>query len=134
MNVQVFSLNENHLLRKLHTLDTLPIDNLSVDSNGDIYGAALPRVYRWIQSSKNAFGTSPPSTVVKISKIDKRAFQRKARAVDVESWNDDDYVVEKVFEDNSGLLPGSTVVVHDAKEGRFFLGGVISPYITICST
>jgi arylesterase/paraoxonase len=46
----------------------------------------------------------------------------------------DDYTVEKIFEDDSGVLPGSTVVIHDVKTGRYFFGGVMSPFITICES
>ncbi|EHK96579.1 putative Serum paraoxonase/arylesterase 2 [Glarea lozoyensis 74030] len=104
-NVQVFALTETHHLRKLHTLKTLPIDNLSVDQNGDIFGAAFPQVYKWIQSSSDAFGVHPPSAVVKIS----RAGKVHGRAVDVDRTVDD-YTVEKIFEDDSGVLPGSTII------------------------
>jgi arylesterase/paraoxonase len=103
-----------------------------VDSNGDIFGAAFPQAYKWMESSKDPFNINPPSTVVKISRTGK-SYQGKGRDANVESRNDNDYVVEKAFEDDSGVLPGSTVVVHDAKTGSFFLGGSVSPYITICS-
>jgi arylesterase/paraoxonase len=57
----------------------------------------------------------------------------QGRAVDVDRTVDD-YTVEKIFEDDSGVLPGSTVVIHDVKTGRYFFGGVMSPFITICES
>jgi arylesterase/paraoxonase len=131
-NVQVFALTEDHLLRKLHTLSTLPIDNMSVDGEGDIYCAAFPQCHMWLKSSKDPFNINPPSAVVKISRTGK-SYQGKGRDANIESRNENDYVVEKVFEDDTGVLPGSTVVVRDSKTGSFFLGGAVSPYITICS-
>lgn len=41
--------------------------------------------------------------------------------------------VKKVLEDWEGeVLPGATAVVHDAKTGRVFLSGVVSPFVTVC--
>jgi len=43
------------------------------------------------------------------------------------------YELTKVLEDSEAkYLPGATVAVHDVKTDKFFLGGVISPYITVC--
>jgi hypothetical protein len=38
------------------------------------------------------------------------------------------------MEDDGSVLPGATVAAHDAETGRVFLGGSMSPYITICET
>ena len=48
--------------------------------------------------------------------------------------HDLDYVVEKVMEDDGSVLPGSTIAVHDVETGRYFLGGAMSPFITICES
>ena len=43
------------------------------------------------------------------------------------------YELTKALEDvEAKYLPGSTVAVHDVKTDKFFLGGVASPYITVC--
>lgn len=134
LKIDVFSLSEDHKLQLVHTIKPiLSLDNLSVDGKGDIYAAAFPRVYNWARASKDPFNISPESTVLKISREGK-GYQGESRKPHVEKWNDGDYVVEKVFEDNTGVLPGSTVAVHDSETGRFFLGGSLSPFITICET
>lgn len=44
-----------------------------------------------------------------------------------------EHEVTKVLEDiEAKVLPCSTVAVHDAKTGNFFLGSVTSPFITVC--
>lgn len=108
----------------------LPVDNLSVDKNGDIFAAAFPRVYEWIRSSKNPFNVNPSSAVLRIRRGGKGY---NGRRVSMEG-KDGTWAVEKVMEDNGSVLPGATVVVHDAQTGRIFLSGIMAPYITICET
>ncbi len=118
-SVKIFNLSENRILVEVNEIKVpLPIDNLSVDKKGDIYVAAFPKVYKWVESSKNPFEVHPPSTVFRIRKLSK--------------GHDAEYVVEKVLEDDGSVLPGTTTAVHDAETGRIYLGGVMSAYITIC--
>ncbi|OLN81104.1 Serum paraoxonase/lactonase 3 [Colletotrichum chlorophyti] len=92
------------------------IDNLSVDADGDIYAAVFPRGVEILQAAKDPLNVRPKSAAVRIRKDGEGV-----------------YVWEKVIEDGEGeLLPGSTVVVHDAKTGRLFFGGVTSPFIAVC--
>jgi arylesterase / paraoxonase len=100
--------------------DLLPMDNLSVDGKGDIYAASFPKMYLFARATKDPFNIDPPSAVVKVSRPGK--------------GNDGEYVVEKFFEDDGSVLPGSTIAVHDSQTGRVFLGGAMSPFITICET
>ncbi|GKT89663.1 serum paraoxonase arylesterase [Colletotrichum tofieldiae] len=94
------------------------IDNLSVDGKGDIYAAVFPRGIEILQAAKDPLNISPKSAAVRIRK---------------EGEGEGVYVWEKVIEDGAGeVLPGSTVVVHDAKTGRLFFGGVVSPFIAVC--
>lgn len=119
--IDIFSLTATKMLEKITTVQTpYPLDNLSVDKNGDIYGAAFPQLYKLQQSDKPG---QCPSAVVKVSK-------------GKISSNDDKggHVVQMVVEDDGNLLPGSTVAVHDAETGRLFIGGVKSPWIAICET
>ena len=45
------------------------------------------------------------------------------------------YEFTKALEDGEAkFLPGATVAVHDVKTDKFFLGGVASPYITVCES
>ncbi|MCJ1469947.1 hypothetical protein MMC07_008592 [Pseudocyphellaria aurata] len=93
----------------------MPVDNLSVDKNGDIYAAALPKILDILKSFKKPYEISCPSTIWRIRK------------------SGSSHQVQKVLEDKEGkLVSGATTACHDASTGRFFIGGVITPYITVC--
>jgi len=111
----------------------LPIDNLAVDGKGDIYAASFPKSYLFSRATQDPFNIDPPSAVVKISRAGKGHPGTSGEA-DAEKLNDEKYVVEKFIEDDGSVLPGSTVAVHDSQTGRVFLGGAMSPFITICET
>ncbi|KZL65740.1 serum paraoxonase arylesterase [Colletotrichum tofieldiae] len=118
--VQVYKvLPEDDGLQKVAEIPVpYSIDNLSVDGKGDIYAAVFPRGIEILQAAKDPLNISPKSAAVRIRK---------------EGEGEGVYVWEKVIEDGAGeVLPGSTVVVHDAKTGRLFFGGVVSPFIAVC--
>ncbi|KAL2068057.1 hypothetical protein VTL71DRAFT_16155 [Oculimacula yallundae] len=132
-SVTVFTLTAEHNLQQINKIETgLPLDNLSIDKNGDIIAAAIPQAYKWIRTSKAPFDEVSPSTVLKIRRNNRKGGQTKGRKS--LSSHDLEYEVEKVMEDDGNILPGSTVAVHDAETGRYFMGGAMSPYITICET
>jgi arylesterase/paraoxonase len=128
--IRVFSLNENHLLEQLDSINIpYPVDNISEDKNGDFFAATFPQVYKWIESSKDPWNVDVPSTIFKISGAEKGVGKdRKASGITK------GYVVEKFMEDGGTILSGSTTVVHDVETGRFFMGGAVTPHITICET
>lgn len=129
--ISVFTLTADHNLQLINTIQTgMPLDNLSVDSNGDIFAAGIPQSYKWIRTSKAPFDEISPSTVFQIRRINSKGGQAKGRKNLFTS--ELEYQVEKILEDDGSVLPGSTVAVHDADMGRFFMGGAMSPYITIC--
>lgn len=128
--VLVYSLDTHGTLTHEDTIKIpLPIDNLSIDSEGDIYGAAFPQAYKILDSFKDA-SIRVPTAVLKISRGGK---QRKGplKQRDTEIYQGD-YLVEKVLEDDGSLLPGSTKAIHDPKTGRIFLSGIISHFIAVC--
>lgn len=130
-SIGVFTLTADHLLEKISTIETgLPLDNLSVDKNGDIFAAAIPQLYQWNKGSISPFNVQVPSTVLRIHKGGK-GYQGEGRKGH-HSSHEEGFLVEKVLEDDGKVLPGSTVVVHDVETGRYFLGGAVSPFITIC--
>lgn len=98
------------------------MDNLSIDKKGHVYTAAFPKVLALIEAvdGKPKAGqkwVEIPSTVLRVRR---------------EKYGGE-WVVEKVLEDIEGVvLPGSTVAVHDAKRGSLWMGGVASPFITVC--
>jgi arylesterase/paraoxonase len=130
--LDVFAVSESHLLHKVNGIKvSIPIDNLSVDKKGDIYAATLPKAYKWTESSKAPFDVHVPSAVYRIRKPGK-GYEETERKPYSEIYAD--YVVEKVIEDDGSVISGATIAVHDAETGRIFLGGAMSPFITICQT
>lgn len=126
--IDMFLLGQDHTLTKIGTIKTLPIDNMSVDRDGTIYAAAFPRVHEWIRSSKAPFDHNPSSTILKISRRGDQGTDKEAALTS----SNGSLVLETAIEDDGSELPGSTVAVHDAETGRLFVGGVMSPWITIC--
>lgn len=115
--VLVFSLNPE--TKKLDLVDSIelkmPLDNLAVDQNGDIYAAGFPNLLRMLKFFHSPYDNPAPSTILRIRKVGTT------------------YEVSKVLEDKEGkILSGITTVVHDAKTGRLWLGAVLSPYIVTC--
>ncbi|TKA21845.1 hypothetical protein B0A50_08514 [Salinomyces thailandicus] len=97
-----------------------PIDNLSQDSEGDIYVPALSNLQATMKSFQDPLNGAPPSTILRVRSQEKEGGEREW------TW-------EKVLEDAKGeVLPGTTTAVHDAKTGRLFLSGVASPFIAVC--
>ncbi|KAK4507922.1 hypothetical protein PRZ48_001657 [Zasmidium cellare] len=92
-----------------------PIDNLSEDSNGDIWVPAFPKGLEVLKAYADPLGFTAATTVFRV--------RRQG-----EEWE-----VEKVLEDREGeVLPGATAVVHDARTGRVFLSGVVAPFVSVC--
>lgn len=126
-SIGVFALAAGHLREKVDTIETgLPLDNLSVDGNGDLFAAAIPQIHTWAKSALAPFDVRVPSTVLRIRRAAEGAGGEARRG------REGGYVVEKVVEDDGAVLPGSTVAVHDVVTGRLFMGGAMSPFITIC--
>jgi len=98
----------------------MPIDNLTIDTNGDIFVAGFPKILGLVAALADPINVNCASTVFRI----RRTIDGEGKAV---------HEVTKVLEDiEAKVLPCSTVAVHDAKTGRFFLGSVTSPFITVC--
>ncbi|KAG9233147.1 serum paraoxonase/arylesteras-like protein [Amylocarpus encephaloides] len=120
--VTVLSHNSTtQLLTHIHTIEVrMPIDNLSLDPNGDIYVAAFPDVLGLVLASSSSAERDVGSSVFRVRKVVKEGGEL--------AWD-----VEKMMEDVEGrVLPMATVVVHDAETGNLWLGGIASPYITLC--
>ncbi|KAH8904809.1 calcium-dependent phosphotriesterase [Coniochaeta sp. PMI_546] len=118
--INVYQPHRNGSLQKVGEIDAFyAIDNLSEDSNGDIFAAVFPLGVKNQAYVKSPFGPVPASTVLRIYKTQ-----------DSQSG----YQWEKVLEDRDGeVLPAATVVVHDASTGRLFFSGASSPFITVCN-
>lgn len=117
--ITVYSPKANSDLDKVDHIDIpYPIDNLSEDADGVIWAPAFPKALQVLEMYEDPLNVVSASTVFRV--------RRKTSG-------DGGWEVEKVLEDARGeVLPGATVVIHDAKTGRMFLSGVISPFITVC--
>jgi hypothetical protein len=103
----VYSLEDNFLLKIDEINVGTGLDNLSVDTKGNIFAAGFPKVLSLVKALNEPLSTEVPSTIFKVT---------------------------KALEDIDGrVLPGSTVAVHDVKTDTFFMGGVTSPFITVCA-
>lgn len=112
--IHVTMLTESNTLRKLHTIRLpYPIDNLSVDSKGDIYAATFPKTHEFIEHQKRPYDVRPPAAVWRIRKM---------------SSNPSHYETVKVLEGSGDFLPSATVAIHDPVTKRFFLGGTYLSY------
>lgn len=118
--VSVYSLDANHKFTQIDEIDIrMPLDNLSVDANGDILAAAFPDVLKLVTSTDDPT-TSIPAAAFRIRKFD----------TEDGGWR---YVVTKVLEDiEAKVLSASTTVVHDPKTGRLFFGGITAPFVVVC--
>ena len=131
--IRVYALNEHHTFDFITSIPVpYPIDNMSFDSKGDLFTANFPQVYKWIESVKSPLDVKVPAAVFRVRKIgDKSSGRRGLSQAGKESLK---FVVEKVMEDDGTTLPSATIAVHDAVTGRFFLGGAMASFITICET
>ena len=120
--IDVFALQASKTLVKEDEIHIgMGIDNLSIDSNGDIFVAAFPKILGLVRSMESDVPLDVPSTVFRV---------RKSGLVGTGAPA---YEVTKVLEDIEGkFLPSSTTAIHDAKTGNFWLSGVASPFITVC--
>ncbi|ESZ93489.1 hypothetical protein SBOR_6138 [Sclerotinia borealis F-4128] len=119
--IQVFSLETEQRLRKVDTIHVPhPINDISIDKNGDIYAATVPNLHKAITDTRKSYGNIP-SAVYRIMKLGEMG--------DGEGWG---WNVMKMIEDDGNILPATTVAVHDMLTGKIFLGGVRDPFISIC--
>jgi arylesterase / paraoxonase len=103
--ISVFEIQPDRSLNKTSQIFyAYPIDNLSQDSNGDIFIPHFPRMGEMLRMFENPHGPTGPSAIARLRKTE------------------DGYQIEKVIEDKHGeFLPGTTTAIHDAKTGRIFL-------------
>ncbi|CAG7935033.1 unnamed protein product [Penicillium nalgiovense] len=106
---------------KIHT--GLPLDNLSLDADGNLLAAAIPDSITFVKSIENPYELVAPATVLTVNGI----------ATQLRTHDGKGCEVSKLVEDRDAKwLPSSTVAVKDVKSHRLFLGGVVSPFITVC--
>ena len=103
--ISVLRIKEDDDLELVEDIDVkYGVDNISVDANGDLFVAAMPKAIDIYNTFKDPFNAKPSSAVLRIKK-----------------GEDGKHEFEKVLEDQGGTLPATTTAVHDAKTGRLFL-------------
>ncbi|KAK5064854.1 hypothetical protein LTR84_000688 [Exophiala bonariae] len=99
---------------KVHYIDlNYPIDNISEDTNGDLFAATLPKLISGLAGFDDPLNApTPPATVWRVRRLDREVADKY------------EYSLSKVIEDRDGeALPGTTTAIHDALTGRLFLSG-----------
>ncbi|QSZ30682.1 hypothetical protein DSL72_000240 [Monilinia vaccinii-corymbosi] len=133
--IHIFSLSNEKTLLKLDTLQApYPIDNMSVDENGDILAASIPQIYKWVQGL-NDRSILVPTAVVRIRRKGddfNRLIREGTREGKSLGKSEEGYFVETVVEDDGTILSAATTAVHDAKKGMLYLGGITVPFIMMC--
>lgn len=88
----------------------MPIDNLSVDRNGDVWAAAIPKALEVESAMADPYNFVFRSTIWRIHKLEMGS----------------GYEVKKMLEDKeSNIVGGATTAVHDVETGRLFISGMI---------
>ncbi|KAJ3505044.1 hypothetical protein NLJ89_g7624 [Agrocybe chaxingu] len=95
------------------------LDNLSVDSKGNVWAADTLHMI-----SKHFSDPSIPTP--------SSALRFTVNRDNNTTTNGKNYLVEKLFEDDGGVASGITSVVYDAERNTLYLNGLASPSLTIC--
>jgi hypothetical protein len=93
-------------------LAELPSDNLSVDSAGAVWAAAMPKSFHRI--TKHFFDPTIPSP---------SAALRITLNTGKSAFFGEKYKILKAFEDDGRIASGATTMVYDADRERLFLSG-----------
>ncbi|KAJ5817655.1 hypothetical protein N7447_007663 [Penicillium robsamsonii] len=121
--VTVHKLVDDQLIQVDQISTGYPIDNLSLNADGNLLVAAIPNSIAFVKSMEDPYRVVAPATVLGVNGI----------ATQLRTQRGKDCEVSKLVEDKDAQwLPTSAVVVQDVELHRLFLGGVLSPFITIC--
>jgi hypothetical protein len=102
----------------------VPLDNLSIDSDGVIIAAVLPWGRQSLKSIKEPGTIVAPASIGRLDMIPPT--EEKPRP---------EYNFTTIIEDlDAKFLPTATVAVRDVKTKRLFISGVASQFITICES
>ncbi|KAL4898659.1 hypothetical protein BDV59DRAFT_167292 [Aspergillus ambiguus] len=102
----------------------MSLDNLSIDSDGNVFAGAFPDVAQFMKAFHDPHGTKAPSTVLMIRK--------KESNNEIYGPNVEHQVIKIVEDAEAKVLPTTTTAVHDPVSGRLFLGGVASSFLGVC--
>jgi hypothetical protein len=98
VTIGVWELQSDRRLRLVHTIDShMTIENLSVNTNGEIYATGFPNLQSTLETMVDPHHKHFPTIVLRIRKLGAK-----------------NYTVEKVVEDRDAtVLTGGTTTVHD---------------------
>ncbi|KAI9044669.1 uncharacterized protein KD926_011639 [Aspergillus affinis] len=103
---------------------SMAIDNLSIDTDGNIFAATIPDLQQFLRAFHDPYDTDSPSTVMMIRK---RSNNKEASLMKGE------HDVIKLVEDKEArVLPTTTSAVYDPVSGQLFLGALSSPFMVVC--
>ncbi|KAM3080868.1 hypothetical protein ACMFMG_004827 [Clarireedia jacksonii] len=126
--IQVFSLvNANTLKLETKIKTPYPMDNMSVDSNGDLIVAGFPQVIKWMESLKDR-SVKVPSSILRVRKRLEKDGEGKEKGL-----KEENYEVEIILEDNGTTLEGGTTAVHDVERKKLYVAGIIEPRVLVCN-
>jgi arylesterase / paraoxonase len=129
--IKVLSLDEHQDLTEIGSFKMpMPVDNLSVDKHGHMLAAGFPQIYKLLRHSKGPFGYQAPSAIYVLQRQERTGLAATAG----NEWHEGSIMVTKIMEDDGAVLSGFSIAVHDAETGQVFLGGPLTPFITICET
>ncbi|KOS46032.1 hypothetical protein ACN38_g3027 [Penicillium nordicum] len=125
-NVTVYRLVDHEQLVQIDEISlSMAIDNLSMDTDGNIFAATIPDIQQIIRAFHDPYGTNSPSTVMMI---------RKRRNGKETSLVKGEHEVIKVVEDKEArVLSTTTSAVYDPLSGQLFLGALSSPFMVVCN-
>ncbi|PQE22176.1 serum paraoxonase arylesterase protein [Rutstroemia sp. NJR-2017a WRK4] len=121
--IQVFSVADTtlELVTKIKT--PYPLDNMSVDKNGDIIVAGIPQTYKWLANLDDR-SIDVPSAVLRV---------KKRQDKDGNGKEGEDYEVEIMIEDDGTIMAGGTIAVHDVEKKKVYVAGITEPHVLVCS-
>ena len=100
-----------------------PVDNLSLDAEGNLIVAAFPDSIAFLKAMSDPYNVNVPATVLAVNKIARQIEERGGKNTEV----------FKMAEDRDAKsLPCSTVAVHDTQSRQLILAGILSPFVAIC--
>lgn len=107
--IGVYRLTKENRLKEIDRIRVgMPIDNLSVDSNGDIWAVGITKMFDLMDFIGDPFNKVSPATVFKIHKTSGGKYEHT-----------------KALEDGEAkFVNGATVAVFDTATKRLFIGGM----------
>ncbi|KAF5370703.1 hypothetical protein D9758_002025 [Tetrapyrgos nigripes] len=122
--ISVFERQEDNslVLTDFISSNDIPLDNLSIDTEGAVWGAGIVKANILSQYMKDPSVLSPTRAVKFTVNTGPGSFYGEK------------YRVETAFEDDGKIATGTTSVAHDALRKRLFIHGIMAPWLTICKT